>query len=201
MKLDFTEFNKLVQMVEEIGIPHTVCEMFGGKQIKIYADDLKTQLLDDAIIHNGSYGREKGLLESYNAGNCQGYETADEIFTQWKRMFKRQSQKVKGAKIVEVEENLIRFSDGTEITGYHEQDCCEDNYADCGQLDDIALNTEFDTSNLVFEEVEGSGFRFGNAPSKMFFVPCYSSQNGYYSSDIEIRLNGEQMLYMECPMI
>jgi hypothetical protein len=105
------------------------------------------------------------------------------------------------AKIVKAEENLILFSDGTEITGYHESDCCEWNYADCGQLDDIALNTEFDTSNLVFEEVEGSGFRFGNAPSKMFFVPCYSSQNGYYSSDVKILLNGETKLFIDCPIV
>lgn len=201
MKLDFTEFNKLVQMVEEVGIPHTVIGVLGGKQIKIYADNQKTQFLDDAIINNASYGREHGLLESFVAGNCQGNETADEIFIKWKRMFKKQSQKIKGAKIVEVGENLIRFSDGTTITGHHHQDCCEYNYADCGQVDDIALSTEFDTSNLVFEEVADSGFRFGNAPSKMFFVPCYSSQNGYYSSDIEIQVNGEAVLSIDCPIV
>ena len=113
----------------------------------------------------------------------------------------RQPQKPNGAKIIQAEANLILFSDGTKITGHHEPDCCECNYADCGQLDDIALNTEFDTSNLVFEEVKDSGFRFGNAPSKMFFVPCYSSQNGYYSSDLEIRLNDKRALFFDCPIV
>ena len=110
-------------------------------------------------------------------------------------------KKISGAKIVQADENLILFSDGTEITGSHEQDCCEYNYADCGQLDDISLNTEFDSSNLVFEAIEDSGFRFGNAPSKMFFVPCYSSQNGYYSSDVEIRLNSIAIFSVDCPII
>jgi hypothetical protein len=105
------------------------------------------------------------------------------------------------AKIVEVDENLIRFSDGTEITADHERDCCEYNYADCRQLDDIALNTEFDTSNLVFEAIEDLGFRFGNAPNKMFFVPCYSDQNGYYSSDVEIRINGVRVFLVDCPIV
>jgi hypothetical protein len=87
MNFDFTEFNKLVKMVEAAGIPHTVGELFGGKQIKIYADNSKTKFLDDAIIHRGSHGREKGLLESYKVGACQGYETAEEIFTKWTKFF------------------------------------------------------------------------------------------------------------------
>jgi hypothetical protein len=105
------------------------------------------------------------------------------------------------AKIIKLEENLIEFDDGTRITASHEADCCEDNYADCEQLDDIARSTDFDTANLEFEIVDGSGFRFGNAPAKMFFVPCYSDQNGYYSDDVDIYLNDELCLNVECEMI
>lgn len=105
------------------------------------------------------------------------------------------------AKIIKLEENLIRFDDGTTITADHCQDCCECNYADCKQVDDIAKYTDFDTTNLEFEAVEGSGFRFGNKPAKMFFVPCYSDQSGYYSSDVNIYLNGELCLNIECKMI
>ena len=32
----------------------------------------------------------------------------------------------------------------------------------------------------------------------MFFVPCYSFQNGYYSSDVDIELNGEVVLNVGC---
>lgn len=102
------------------------------------------------------------------------------------------------AKIITTEENLIEFSDGTRITCDHEQDCCEQNYADCDQLDDLALGYNFNTSKLVFERVDGSGFRFGDRPERMFFVPCYSVQNGYYSCDIDVYLNGKLQINLEC---
>ena len=98
-------------------------------------------------------------------------------------------------KIKSVEEEKLVFDNGFTITSDHAQDCCEYNYADFPQLDDIAMATDFDP-DLKFEAVEGAGFRFGNE-GKMFFVPCYSDQNGYYSSDIEIYYNGKQVLHFE----
>lgn len=102
------------------------------------------------------------------------------------------------AKIIKLEENLIEFADGTQITCDHEQDCCEYNYADCEQLDDLARAYNFDTAKLCFEAVNRSGFRFGDRPERMFFVPCYSCQNGYYSSDINIYLNGVLQCSFDC---
>jgi hypothetical protein len=32
----------------------------------------------------------------------------------------------------------------------------------------------------------------------MYFVPCYSEQNGYYSNDIDILLDGWKVLNVEC---
>lgn len=90
-------------------------------------------------------------------------------------------------RIIKVDLDSILFDTGDEITCYHEQNCCENNYADFSQLDDIARNTEFQKP-LTFEFVDGSGFRFGNE-NKMFFIPCYSEQNGYYSSAIDILFN------------
>lgn len=95
-------------------------------------------------------------------------------------------------KIKEVTSEYIKFDNGNEITFDHCQDCCEWNYADFEQLDDIARATDFDP-NLKFEIVENSGFRFGNE-GKMFFVPCYSEQNGYYSNDVEIYYNNRKRL-------
>ena len=45
------------------------------------------------------------------------------------------------------------------------------------------MNYEFPV-DLTFEKVDGSGFRFGG--TYMFFIPCYSDQNSYYSSNIYI---------------
>lgn len=100
-------------------------------------------------------------------------------------------------KIVEVNYEHIKFDNGSIITFDHEQDCCEHNYADFEQIEEQALEAEFG-KELVFEAVEGSGFRFGNKGTPMFFIPCYSEQNGYYSSDIDIYYNGEQVLNLEC---
>lgn len=97
-------------------------------------------------------------------------------------------------KIVKITDEAIIFDNGNEITFGHCQDCCEWNYADFKQVDDIARATDFDP-NLKFEVVENSGFRFGNE-GKMFFVPCYSEQNGYYSNDVEIYYNNRTMLYI-----
>lgn len=95
-------------------------------------------------------------------------------------------------KIIQVTDEAIVFSNGNKITYDHVQECCEYNFADFNSLEDtLAMETEFD-ENLVFEVVKGSddynkgsGFRFGN-PNNMFFVPCYSEQNGYYTTDIQI---------------
>ena len=75
-------------------------------------------------------------------------------------------------KIKEVNESHILFDNGKKITFDHYADCCEDNYADLRQLEDLAYDVEF-KEPLDFEVVEGAGFRFGNKPINMFFIPCY----------------------------
>lgn len=96
-------------------------------------------------------------------------------------------------RIAEVTEEYILFDNGDRITYDHEQDCCESNYADFEQLDDIARTTDFDTP-IEFEDAEEYGFRFGNNDGRMFFIPCYSQQNGYYSNDVDIYYNGELVI-------
>lgn len=98
-------------------------------------------------------------------------------------------------KIKEVNTNYILFDNGSRITFDHEQDCCETNYADFEQLEDLALEYEFE-NDLIFEVVPENGFRFGSKGTPMFFIPCYSDQNGYYSSDIDIFYDGRHELMM-----
>lgn len=88
-------------------------------------------------------------------------------------------------KITSISRDEIIFNNGNSLTHRHLNDCCEENYADFSQVDDLAICYEFD-EDLVFECVEDYGFRFGNKDGNMFFVPCYSVQNGYYSSEVEI---------------
>lgn len=99
-------------------------------------------------------------------------------------------------KIVEVNADYILFENGSKITYDHKQECCEENYADFEQLDDEARAYDYDEQNMKFEAIDDSGFRFGDN-RRMFFVPCYSDQNGYYSSDIEIYYNAEKVLHFD----
>ena len=91
-------------------------------------------------------------------------------------------------KIKSIEENKLTFDNGYYIECDHYQDCCEWNYADFEQLDDLARNYDFD-KNLRFETIDEAGFRFGDSRC-MFFVPCYSVQNGYYSHELDIHYYG-----------
>ena len=85
----------------------------------------------------------------------------------------------------------IRFSDGSTITYDHEPDCCEYNYADFSVLevfydgrefDDYCVKTCDDGFLLVLRDWWGE---------KSVFIPCYSAQNGYYSSDVDIYVNNK----------
>ena len=93
-------------------------------------------------------------------------------------------------------EQMVIFTNGDVLSYDHEQDCCEHNYADFAQLDDLARNYQF-IGPLEFEIVDGSGFRFGDS-RRTFFVPCYSEQNGYYSSYLEIYLNNKRVAGLTC---
>lgn len=99
-------------------------------------------------------------------------------------------------KIKEVTDNHILFDNGTEITYDHEQDCCEGNYADFTQLDSVARDYEYNET-LIFKAIDKAGFMFGDN-GRLFFVPCYSEQSGYYTDEIDIFVNGEMVLSFDC---
>jgi len=86
-------------------------------------------------------------------------------------------------KIKEITNDHILFDNGTEVTYYHNQDCCENVYADFEQLKTTTImNEEFKT--LEFKFIPGVGIKL-----KSYLIPCYNSQNGYYSSDLELIVN------------
>ncbi len=83
-------------------------------------------------------------------------------------------------KITKIEEGGILFDDGTKIEDHHEQDCCENVYADFEALKDSGIMDE-EIEKIEIEGVEDSGFRLNK-----HFVPCYDRQNGYYSSSLSL---------------
>ena len=51
---------------------------------------------------------------------------------------------------------------------------------------------------VIMNKLQNFGFRFGNNPQNMVFVPCYSEQSGYYSSDVDIYYNNKKVLNVDC---
>jgi len=94
--------------------------------------------------------------------------------------------------IVKIDEYGITFDNGSKITCDHEQEGGEDNFADFEQVDDLARDYNFEPE-IKFEEVKNAGFRFGDS-RRMFFIPCYSVQSGYYCSAVDIYMDGEHVL-------
>lgn len=68
--------------------------------------------------------------------------------------------------ISEVTDERIIFDNGNFIEYYHEQDCCENNYADFKALENLAYDYDFNEC-LIFE-YNNYGFRFGDR-GRMFF--------------------------------
>ena len=102
--------------------------------------------------------------------------------------------------IIKVTDEAIIFDNGCEITYDHDQDCCEYNWADFSVLTPDVINYDYDfPKNLKFRGVAEAGFKFG-CPGHWIFIPCYSDQNGYYSSDIDIYFSGKHVLNFNAEM-
>lgn len=71
----------------EAHIPHTYEDLFDSRQIRMYVDEEMENELDDAIIHSGSHGHQNGLLETYALSGCEGWETAEQVFEGWLKMY------------------------------------------------------------------------------------------------------------------
>ena len=87
--INFTEIEKLHSLLTDAGIPHTFASLYDGMQIRMYADHKMTRFLDDAIIHSDSHGVKDGLLETYRLSGCDGWETAEQVFKGWKKMYEK----------------------------------------------------------------------------------------------------------------
>ena len=85
----------------------------------------------------------------------------------------------KVVKVVDVSMYGISFSNGIFLESFHEVDCTEthDLYFQYASMEDFE-GLEFDLSKEFFERIDGYGVR----------IPGYGSNNGYYSSVMELRL-------------
>lgn len=103
-------------------------------------------------------------------------------------------------KIVEINDEEIKFNNGYILYYYHSQDCCEHVYADFEVLKSYNLSTKtgktINIKDIDFKEnlqnlIEGineAGFNMISKIGEKFFVPCYNVQNGYYNDKLELIL-------------
>lgn len=147
--------------------------------------DVHTPIFVD--IKSLRFATQEEIIQHYNKLNRRGL-----YFDHIKKAMENFDCRVNpNIKIIDINDDAIIFDDDSQITYDHDYDCCEHNYADFSQLEDLAKETVFDR-DLSFEACSG-GFRFGN-PGKMFYIPCYSEQNGYYTTEIDIYYNKNRML-------
>lgn len=102
------------------------------------------------------------------------------------------------ARVIKVTEDEILFDTGDKITYSHEQDCCENNYADFLQVEDELYRETFECIRVV--PVDKYGFILFPYLKNDYgiFIPCYSEQNGYYTSDISIYVNDKPVINFNC---
>lgn len=96
-------------------------------------------------------------------------------------------------------DDYVKFSDGSEITYDHKQDCCEYNYADFSVLDIFYNGEEFSDyrlelvkygANLVL--IRDANHKYGwSLNNKTIYIPFYSEQNGYYTDDVCLVVKGK----------
>jgi hypothetical protein len=102
-------------------------------------------------------------------------------------------------KVIKVLGELV-FEDGTRLYSNHNQDCCENHYLDFDyvSMDDFeGLNFNLSNDNF-FETIDGYGIHLIPTNGISVPIPGYGSNNGYYSSNLELVLmlpNGTSRIY------
>ena len=103
-------------------------------------------------------------------------------------------------KIIEINDESLKFDNGTYMYSEHYQNCCESHWADFSVMNGYNLNSvtgkQIDIKNVDFAEniedyiqlVPDMGFNLIARDGSKYFVPCYASNNGYYSSDLTLRI-------------
>lgn len=101
-------------------------------------------------------------------------------------------------KIKEIGEEYVIFDNGTKMQSIHESDCCEWHWAAFDTLETYNINPKTGQTisilDLDFPEkiqdniqlIEGEGFNLIASDGSKYFIPCYASNNGYYSDNLQL---------------
>lgn len=99
---------------------------------------------------------------------------------------------MKKVNVIKVDAESIEFENGVTLSSNHDSDCCEHHWLSFGDLTIADFEgLEFDLSNdTFFKRVDGYGIELVPIRGHSVKVPGYGSNNGYYSSQLELVLTG-----------
>jgi hypothetical protein len=91
-------------------------------------------------------------------------------------------------KVVKVTSEEIVFDDGSTLSSFHDQDCCERHSL---TLSDVKVDDfdglEFDLSgDVFFRKVEGYGIELIPVHGHVVRVPAHGWNNGYYGTNLAL---------------
>ena len=101
---------------------------------------------------------------------------------------------MKNLKVVKIDSDSLEFDNGVKLYSNHVQDCCESHYL---SLSDLTLadfeGLEFDlTNDDFFERIEDYGIALKPIKGFPVRIPGYGSNNGYYSSKLDLILTNDK---------
>ena len=97
-------------------------------------------------------------------------------------------------KVIKVDSDGLYFNNGARLDSKHDQDCCESHYLSFADITLADFNgLEFDlTSEVFFERIDGYGIVLKPLNGHPVGVPGYGSNNGYYSTQLELVLTDDK---------
>ena len=106
---------------------------------------------------------------------------------------------MKNVKVVKVDSEGIEFDNGMRLYSFHDQDCCEHHYLSFDNLTIEDFNgLEFDiTNDEFFERIEDYGIALNPTNGHPVRIAGYGSNNGYYSSNLELIIADGRNIYKQ----
>lgn len=100
---------------------------------------------------------------------------------------------MKKLKVIKVDSEYMEFEGGIKLFSDHRQDCCESHWLDFEHISiDDFKDMEFDLSNDdFFKRVPDFGIELIPIKGHPVRIAGYGSNNGYYSSDLDLVLKGQ----------
>lgn len=96
-------------------------------------------------------------------------------------------------RVLQVTQDFILFENEIKLYSNHDSDCCEHHWLSFGDLTMSDFDgLKFDLSgDAFFKRIKGYGIELIPVKGHSVKIPGYGSNNGYYSDQLELVIQGE----------